>query len=165
MGGLEPSIGWLHEFTGAQTRESAVYDLMEPFRWIGDLTTIEAFESGVLDLKDFYFMGDDYRYHIDTEAKRRFLGLLKDRFNTGVEYKGKPWKWDTIIVNKTQDLARFLVGKSEFTNLIQPAPHIERKASQYPLTRTVDLSLKETCKLGICNMLHGVRAHTQSDRH
>jgi len=31
----------------------------------------EAFESGVLDVPDFYFTGDDYRYRFDTEAKRR----------------------------------------------------------------------------------------------
>lgn len=50
--GLEPSVGFLHEFTGSQTKESLVYDLQEPFRWIGDVTTIEAFESTVLDMKD-----------------------------------------------------------------------------------------------------------------
>lgn len=80
MVGLEPSVGWLHEFTDAQTRESAVYDLMEPFRWIGDVATLQAFESGVLDLKDFYFTGDDYWYHIEIDAKRRFLELLENRF-------------------------------------------------------------------------------------
>ena len=50
-----------------------VYDLQEPLRWLGDVATIEAFESRVLDLKDFYFTGDDYSYKIEIEAKRRFL--------------------------------------------------------------------------------------------
>ena len=35
-------------------------------------------------MKDFYFLGDDYRYHIDFKAKHRFLELLKERFNSGV---------------------------------------------------------------------------------
>jgi len=89
-----------------------VYDLQEPFRWLCDVTVIEAFESGVLDLKDFYFMGDDYRYHIEIQGKRRFLELLKSKFNAGVKYKGRTWKWDTIILNKAQELARFLLEKS-----------------------------------------------------
>jgi hypothetical protein len=75
-----------------QTKQSLVYDLQEPFRWIGDVSTIQVFESGLLDMKDFYFMGDDYRYHFEAEAKRLFLQLLKDRFNAGVQYKGKTWQ-------------------------------------------------------------------------
>ncbi len=46
---------------------------MEPYRWIADLSVIRAFESAALDLLDFYFTGDDYRYRIGTEAKRRFI--------------------------------------------------------------------------------------------
>ena len=81
--GLEPSIGFLHDFASYQTKQSLVYDLQEPFRWICEVASLEAFESGLLDLKDFYFLGDDYRYHIDFKAKHRFLELLKERFNSG----------------------------------------------------------------------------------
>jgi CRISP-associated protein Cas1 len=85
--GLEPSIGFLHEYSNYQTKQSLVYDLQEPFRWLVDVTVFKAVESGVLDLKDFYFLGNDYRYHFDVPAKRRFLNLLKDQINTGVKYK------------------------------------------------------------------------------
>jgi CRISPR-associated protein Cas1 len=43
--GLEPSVGFLHETSGYQTKQSLVYDLQEPFRWIVDVAAIEAFES------------------------------------------------------------------------------------------------------------------------
>jgi CRISPR/Cas system-associated endonuclease Cas1 len=66
-----------------------VYDLQEPFRWIADVAVMEAFESGVLDLPDFYFAGDDYRYRFETQAKHRFLELLRERFNCGVRYNGR----------------------------------------------------------------------------
>ena len=33
-----------------------------------DMTVIEAFESKTLDLRDFYFTGDDYRYKFEPEA-------------------------------------------------------------------------------------------------
>jgi CRISPR-associated protein Cas1 len=49
--GLEPSIGFLHDFADYQTKQSLVYDLQEPFRWIGDVATILAFESGLLDTR------------------------------------------------------------------------------------------------------------------
>jgi len=124
--GLEPLVGFLHEFTGSQTKESLVYDLQEPFRWLGDILTIEAFESGVLDLRDFYFAGDDYRYRIEVSAKRRFLELLKSRFNLCVKYKGRMWKWDTILLNKAQELARFLLDKSKQIDFVEPRPSLQR---------------------------------------
>ena len=40
-------------------------DLLESFRWIADVAVMDAFESGVLDLPDFYFTGDDYRYRFE----------------------------------------------------------------------------------------------------
>src|SRR5438128_2484050 len=78
--GLEPSAGFLHDFASYQTKESLVYDLQEPFRWLCDVTVLKAVESRTLDLKDFYFTGDDYRYRIEVNAKRRFLGLLQKSF-------------------------------------------------------------------------------------
>jgi hypothetical protein len=45
---------------------------------------MEAFESGVLDLPDFYFTGDQ-GFRFEPEAKRRFLNLLRERFNTGAK--------------------------------------------------------------------------------
>ena len=95
--------------------------IFEPFRWLCDVTVIEAFESGTLDLKDFYFMGDDYRYHVEVEGKRRLLELLSSRFNAGVKYEGKICKWNTIILKKTQELARFLLDKSKPIAFINPS--------------------------------------------
>ncbi len=122
---------------------------MEPFRWLGDVTTIEAFESEVLDLKGFYFTGDDYRYRIETDVKRQFLELLKDRFNSGVKYKGKTWKWDTVILNKTQELARFLLDRSKHIDFIEPRPSLQRSDTQELRRRILDLSQSDAWSLGI----------------
>jgi len=88
--GLEPSVGFLHDFSDYQTKESLVYDLQEPFRWLVDLSVVHAFESGALDLHDFYFTGDDYRYRFETHAKQRFIEALRQRFNSGVIYRSEP---------------------------------------------------------------------------
>ena len=124
--GLEPSVGFLHETSSYQTKQSLVYDLQEPFRWIGDMTVMEAFEGGLLDLPDFYFTGDDYRYRFDPEAKRRFLGLLSERFNSGVRYWGRELKWDTVIEQKALELGRFLIGRSDNFDFSQPSPSLHR---------------------------------------
>jgi len=160
--GLEPSVGFLHEFTGSQTNESLVYDLQEPFRWLGDVTTIEAFESGTLDLKDFYFTGDDYRYRIEIDAKRRFLESLKDRFNSGIKYKGRTWKWDTVILDKTQELARFLLDKSKEIDLVEPCPTMQRTDTQDLRKRILELTQRGAKELGIGkSTLHYLRRNAE----
>jgi len=163
--GLEPSVGFLHEFSGSQTKESLVYDLQEPFRWLGDVTTIEAFESDALDLKDFYFTGNDYRYHIEIEAKRRFLEMLKNRFNSGVKHKGKTWKWDTVTLNKAKELARFLLGKSNTIDFVEPASRLERSDSKELRERILSLTLQEARRLGIGkSTLHTIREHARNEK-
>jgi CRISPR-associated protein Cas1 len=165
MVGLEPAVGFLHEFTGSQTKESLVYDLQEPFRWLGDVTTMEAFESGALDMKDFYFTGDDYRYHIEIDAKRRFLERLKSRFNSGVGYGGKTWKWDAVILNKTTELTRFLLGKSNTIDFVEPAPRLERGDSKELRKRILSLTLQEARRLGIDkSTLHTIREHARNEK-
>ena len=160
--GLEPSVGFLHEFSGSQTKESLVYDLQEPFRWLGDIATVKAFESGSLDLKDFYFTGDDYRYHIEIDAKRHFLELLKDRFNSGVTYKDKTWKWDTVILCKTQELTRSLLRESDSVEFANPAPCPRRSDSLALRQRILELSAEEARKIGIGkSTLHYLRKNVQ----
>jgi len=155
--GLEPAVGFLHEPAKSQTSQGLVYDLQEPFRWLCDVTVIEAFESRTVDMKDFYFLGDDYRYHIEVEAKRRFLELLKNRFNAGVKYKGKTWKWDTIILKKTLELAQFLQRKVRFLNFVEPpaTSRIDENKLQYrraSQSRTKDLGVLETSESSL--LLH-----------
>lgn len=113
------------------------------------MATIEAFESGIVNMEDFYFTGDDYRYRIEDEAKRRFLDLLKARFNAGVRYKGKTWKWDTIVLNKTQELARFLLDKSRQVDFIVPRPSLQRRGTLELRNRILELTQREAKELAI----------------
>jgi len=161
--GLEPSVGFLHEFSGSQTKELLVYDLQEIFRWIGDVSTMEAFESGTLDMKDFYFTGDDYRYHIEIDARRRFLELLKDRFNSSVKYEGKMRKWDNVILSKTQELARLLLQKSDDIEFVEPVPELKRSDSSEIRRRILELTQSEAQRLGIGKRtLHYLRNYATS---
>jgi CRISPR-associated protein Cas1 len=163
--GLEPSIGFLHKYSDYQTKQSLVCDLQEPFRWLADVTVSDAFESGVLDLKDFYFLGNDYRYRIEVEAKRRFLKLLQEKFNSGVKYKGGVCKWDTVILRKTQELARYLSGKAKKINFAEPRPNLERIDSLGMRKKILGLSQKEAKELGIGkSTLHYLRKHARSDK-
>jgi len=116
-------------------------------------------------MKDFYFLGDDYRYHVEVEAKRRFLELLKNRFNSGIKYKGKKWKWDTVILNKTQDLARFLRDRSKQIDFIEPHPSLQRSDTMELRKRIHELTQREAQELGIGrSTLHYLRKNSLSSK-
>jgi CRISPR-associated protein Cas1 len=147
--GLELSIGFLHETAGYQTKQSLVYDLQEPFRWIADVAVIEAFELGALDLPDFYFTGDDYRYRFEPEAKERFLDLLRERFNSAVRYRGRALRWDTVIEQKTVELGRHLVGGTRVLDFSEPSPYLCRADDKDLRRRILGLSQSGAQRLRI----------------
>ena len=147
--GLEPAVGFLHEPSSYQTKQSLVYDLQEPFRWIADVAVMDAFESGILDLPDFYFTGDDYKYRFEPEAKGRFLDLIRERFNSGVRYRDRALKWDTVIEQKAAELGRYLVRRISGLNFSEPSPKLKGADSEELRRRILDLSQAKARKLGI----------------
>jgi CRISPR-associated protein Cas1 len=147
--GLEPAVGFLHELAHDETRESLVYDLEEPFRFLVDLTVIQAFESGWLNVNDFAFEPGDYLYRIEFDAKKRFLHLLQKQFNSGVDYKGRSLKWDTIIEEKTNELARYLSGRSSAISFQEPAPVLDSGDSEAVRQAVLKLSSSEARLIGI----------------
>jgi len=124
-------------------------DLQEPFRWIADVTVMEAFESRLLDLPDFYFTGDDYRYRFEPETKQRFLDLLRERFNSGGRYNGRALKWDTVIEEKTVELGRYLAGRTRGLDFSEPSPNLHTTDDRELRRRILVLSLSQAQELGI----------------
>jgi hypothetical protein len=114
-----------------------------------DLSVIQAFECGVLELHDFYFTGDDYRYRFEVDAKRQFIEVLRERFNSGINYKGRILKWDTVIEQKTNELGQFLVEKLRTLDFVEPTPILERADNRRVRDTILGLSQSEARKRGI----------------
>jgi hypothetical protein len=129
------------------------------------VAVVEAFGSGVLDLPDFYFTGDDYRYRFETEAKRRFLDLLRDRFNAGIRYDGRVLKWDTVIERKVLELSRFLIGRSVRLCFCEPSPSLCGIDDRELRKRVLSLAHSEARRLGIGkSTLFSLRRTATSER-
>jgi CRISPR-associated protein Cas1 len=124
---------------------------------------MEAFESGVLDLPDFYFMGDDYRYRFEPEAKQRFLESLRERFNSGVTYKGRSLKWDTVIEQKTIEMGRFIASRSARLDFSDPPPRL--MSNERGLRRkVVHMTSSEAHRVGIGkSTLHYLKKRAKDD--
>jgi hypothetical protein len=146
------------------TEELRAYGLQEPFRWVAGVAVMYAFESGVLDLPDFYFTGDDYRYRFDPEAKQRFLDLLRERFNSAAKCKGRAFRWDTVIEQKTVELGRYLVGRSGRLDFSEPSPKLARADDRELRRRILSVTESEAEKLGIGkSALHCLRKNAAGD--
>jgi len=127
------------------------------------VTVMEAFESGVLDLPDFYFTGDDYRYRFEPEAKQRFLELLRERFNSGVRYGARVLKWDTVIEQKTVEFGRYLVGRTGRLDFSEPSASLDRADDRELRGRILGLSHSEAEKVNIGkSTLHYLRRNARS---
>lgn len=147
--GLEPAVGFLHDFSDHRMKESLAYDLQEPFRWLVDVSVLQAFESGALELHDFYFTGDDYRYRFEPEAKQRFIEVLREQFNSGASYKGRILKWDTVIERKATELGRYLIGRSQSVDFSDPPAEMVRSDDRELRAKVIALTQPEAGKLGI----------------
>lgn len=142
-----------------------VYDLQEPFRWLSDISVIEAFEAEALKLSDFYFTGNDYRYRFEPGARRRFIDLIRERFNSGVSYGGRVLKWDTIIEQKATELSRMLVNRCTDLDFGEPAPKLLRLDNLELRGRILALSQSEAKQLGIGkSTLHSLQANARTKR-
>jgi CRISPR-associated protein Cas1 len=147
--GLEPAIGFLHESADYMTRESLVYDLEEPFRFLADLTIIQSFESRLLTANDFAWDRDGDLFRIQEDGRMGLLDLLRKRFNSGVMYKGQGMKWDTVIEEKTNELARYLNERSFTLDFCEPTPVLERTDSRAIREVILTLTQSEASELGI----------------
>jgi CRISPR-associated protein Cas1 len=118
-----------------------------------DLTVLQAFESRVLDLGTFHKF-DDYRSRFNPEAK--------ERFNRGVCYRGQRLKWDTVIEEKTSELARFLTEKTSTVDFAEPSPKLDRLDDRELRERINSLTLHEAKKRGLGkSTLHYLRRNAR----
>jgi len=68
-------------------------------------------------------------------------------------------------LNKTQELARYLLGKSGWIDFMEPAPSLVRSDDRELRKQILEMSMEEARELGISkSTLHNLREHARSDR-
>jgi len=162
MTGLDVSLGYLHEDKPATT--PLLYDLQEPYRFLVDYVVLKMVLSRTFSWNDFYFTSHNFQLRIKPLLLDRYLGLLHDEFNSGVLYDGDRLQWDTLILRKCQELAKFLVGKTNRFELVTPEPVLVREDTRAVRNRIRSLTASEAAKLGIGkSTLHYLRRNARND--
>ena len=90
--------------------------------------------------------------------------MLREHFNSGVRYKGRALKWDTVIEQKTVELSRYLVGRTATTDFSDPCPSLCRIDDSELRKRILRLSQSEARRIGIGkSTLHYLRKNASTD--
>jgi len=79
----------------------------------------------------------------------RYVKLLRGQFNSGVVYGGRRLMWDTVILRKCHELARYLLGVCRSFELASPRPVLEESDTRQLREKILGLSPSEARKLGI----------------
>jgi hypothetical protein len=89
--------------------------------------------------------------------------LLRQAFNSRAVYEGRRLTWDTLILRKCQELARYLLGKAASFELTSPRPVLERSDTRELRQKILRLSQSEARKRGIGKgTLHHLRRKAES---
>jgi CRISPR-associated protein Cas1 len=144
--GLEPTIGFLHETR--QARYPLVYDLMEPYRWLVDVTVIGCLEYQRFSKHDFYRL-DNYVLRLKPEAVKKLLETLHLKFNSATRYRNKNYAWSTVIQSKSQELANYVISKRSEIDFSSPNPMLHRDDTKTVRDRILSMSVAEARELGI----------------
>lgn len=136
---------------------------MEPFRYLVDITVIKCLESRIFKKSDF-FRTDNYVLRSKPEAAKRLLNRLREAFNSTVRYRGKAYRWDTIIFLKSQELARHLLHNTAL-DFSEPSPTLERSDSLELRKCILSLSQSGAKNLGIGkSTLHCLRRNAAGEK-
>jgi CRISP-associated protein Cas1 len=120
--GLDPFLGFLH--TDNYAKKSLVFDLIEPFRILGERATVLLF-TGRRMQKD-HFEDVPGGVALNKEGRAFFLGHFNERLEKGVRYpvQGKPGKTRNVKVRDTiqheaHALANALLNKRDMPRVVE----------------------------------------------
>lgn len=114
---LDPGIGFLHRTRNGKS--PLVYDLQEPYRWLVDLTIVQALEDGMFSKSDF-ITTENYHIRIRPKGVQKLVHRLDESFSQTVKYQGKNYQWNTIMQAKTLELSQYLQGKRKCLDFGKP---------------------------------------------
>jgi CRISPR-associated protein Cas1 len=144
--GLDPDIGFLHVAQSGAT--PLVYDVMELFRWLVDLTVVELLESK--SIKPEGFLTDpEYKVFLKEDAAHRVAERLTQNFNRTTKVGKQELQYETILDMDVRKMSRFIRGELKVIDFAYPFSADDSKVDAEQAVRLLNLSIDERKRLGI----------------
>ena len=105
LAGLDPFVGFLH--TDNYNKKSLVFDLIEPYRIIGDKTVFYLFSKR--QVKKEYFDAIKNGIMLNKEGKKVLITAFNERMETRIRHRGRNLKQNDIIQFDCHQLANELI--------------------------------------------------------
>ena len=157
LAGLDIDIGFLHVPQPGAT--PLVYDVMELFRWIVDLTIIELVEDRKVKPEDFETTVD-YKVRVKEDAGHRVVERLSQNFKHTVHVGRQNVQYDTVLDRDVRQLARFFLGDTKNVNFSCPFSACDSKVDAELVRRLLTMDVKERKERGISKTTyHYIRKH------
>jgi CRISPR-associated protein Cas1 len=144
--GLDPSIGFLHDLKDG--RDSLVLDLIEPFRVLIDLSVVQLLEEKKLRKSDF-IVTENYNIRLRELAAKALIEKVKVNFNMKVNYKGKNWSYENVLLDNVRTLANYIEGKTSTFTLNIPDLQLNRVDDVDLRNRIMNIAIEERKRLNI----------------
>lgn len=94
-------------------------------------------------------MTDNYVLRLKPSAIKKILEELRQGFYNKVNYKGKYYFWNTILLLKTRELARYILGKSKRIDFTLPSPEFDFNDSEELRKKILALTAGDAKKIEI----------------
>jgi len=104
-------------------RSELDFDIMEPFRWLVDITVVKIALRRWMKKKDFIETNEG-NIRLRPNAVKLLLNELGKLLGMRVMYKHKKHQWSTIIEMKTRELMMYIDGRLDHVNYDEPKPNI-----------------------------------------
>lgn len=145
--GLDPTIGFgPHELK--DSRDSLIYDLMEPFRWLVDLSVIQLLEEKKLK-KSSFICTENFNIRLREGTVKALIEKVKVNFNMKVDYKGKNWSYENILLDMVRSMANYIEGKTFTFTLNIPDLELSRVDDVDLKDKIMSMTIEERRRLGI----------------
>ncbi|WP_406671454.1 CRISPR-associated endonuclease Cas1 [Methanolobus sp. ZRKC4] len=160
--GMDVHVGFLHEM--ATGKNSLVYDLQEPFRFLVDFAVISLIESRKMENKDF-IRTESYSLRLKPSGAKKVTEEFNNWMNKKVAYKKQSVMWSYALLLKARELVQYLVGKRKTIDFIKPAYTIERQDSEEIRKKILSIPYSEWKKMGFSKgTLHYMKKNAEADK-
>lgn len=92
---------------------------------------------------------DNYILRLKSSAIKKLLEELRSHLDSRASYKGKCHSWDAVLRLKAQELARYLLGRTDSLDFKEPETELDKKSRDELRERISALTSSDDRRMGI----------------
>ncbi len=137
---------------------------LEPFRWLVDISIINALEHKVFNLNDFV-RTDSYIVRVRPKGVQKLVNGVNEQFSKTVKYYNRNCQWNTVMDMKVHELGNYLIGKRKTLDFSIPTIEMYRDDNIEMRSKILDISYTDWKDMGFSKgTLHYLKKNARSGR-